>query len=164
LSWSWSYGSWIYNCLCERSLLITTNVVNSNPAHGEMYSIQHYVAKFVSNSRSRVFVWVLRFPPPIKWPPRYSWNIVESGIKDHKPIRLFVCPRWNMVPIHSVQRTTVSLQEIKSIAEMKMCKYFFIKISNFSQKSIISAHSYFNILSLYVILKKISTWKMKVVE
>jgi hypothetical protein len=25
----------------------TTNVVSSNPAHGEVYSIQHYVIKFV---------------------------------------------------------------------------------------------------------------------
>jgi hypothetical protein len=28
------------------------------------------------------FLW---FPPPINWPPRYNWNIVESGIKHHKP-------------------------------------------------------------------------------
>ena len=30
------------------------------------------------------FHWVLLFPPPIK-PPQYNWNIVESGIKHHKP-------------------------------------------------------------------------------
>jgi hypothetical protein len=28
---------------------ITTNVVSSNPANGEVYSIQHYVIKFVSD-------------------------------------------------------------------------------------------------------------------
>jgi len=28
---------------------ITTNFVSSNPAHGEVYSIQHYVIKFVSD-------------------------------------------------------------------------------------------------------------------
>ena len=28
---------------------ITTNVVNSNPAQGDVYSIQHYVIKFVSD-------------------------------------------------------------------------------------------------------------------
>jgi hypothetical protein len=27
---------------------IATNVVSSNPAHGEVYSIQHYVIKFVN--------------------------------------------------------------------------------------------------------------------
>jgi hypothetical protein len=31
------------------------------------------------------FLRVPRFPPPIKWPPCYNWNIVESGIKHHNP-------------------------------------------------------------------------------
>ena len=30
---------------------ITTKVVSSNPVHGEVYSIQHYVIKFVSDMR-----------------------------------------------------------------------------------------------------------------
>ena len=30
---------------------ITTNVVSSNPVHGEVYPIQHYVIKFVSDLR-----------------------------------------------------------------------------------------------------------------
>jgi hypothetical protein len=30
---------------------ITTKIVSSNPVHGEMYSIQHYVIKFVSDLR-----------------------------------------------------------------------------------------------------------------
>ena len=40
-------------------MYITTNVVSSNSVHGEVYSIQPYVIKFVSD------------------------NIVESGVKDH---------------------------------------------------------------------------------
>ena len=49
------------------SVPITTNGVSSNPAHGEMYSIQHYVIKFVSDLRQVCgFVRVHRFPPPIK--------------------------------------------------------------------------------------------------
>jgi hypothetical protein len=32
-------------------VLITTKVVSSNPAHGEVNSIQHYVIKFVSDLR-----------------------------------------------------------------------------------------------------------------
>jgi hypothetical protein len=32
-----------------QSVTITTKVVRSNPAHGEVYSIQHYVIKFVSD-------------------------------------------------------------------------------------------------------------------
>ena len=33
-----------------RMMPITTNVVSSNPAHGEVYSIQHYVIKIVSSA------------------------------------------------------------------------------------------------------------------
>jgi len=32
-----------------QSVPITTKVVSSNPAHGEVYSIQHYVIEFVSD-------------------------------------------------------------------------------------------------------------------
>ena len=50
-----------------QSVPITTNVVNSNIVHGEMYSIQHYVIKFVSDLRQvGGFLRVFRFPPPIK--------------------------------------------------------------------------------------------------
>jgi hypothetical protein len=45
---------------------ITTKVVSSNPIHGDVYSIQHYV-KFVSDLRQvGGFLWVLRFPQPIQ--------------------------------------------------------------------------------------------------
>jgi hypothetical protein len=39
--------SWHY----VRSVTFTTIVVSSNPTHGEVYSIQHYVIKFVSDLR-----------------------------------------------------------------------------------------------------------------
>jgi hypothetical protein len=35
--------------LLVQSVPITTNVVISNPIYGEVYSIQHYVKKFVSD-------------------------------------------------------------------------------------------------------------------
>jgi hypothetical protein len=35
--------------LIVQSVPVTTKVVSSNPAHGEVYSIQHYVIKFVSD-------------------------------------------------------------------------------------------------------------------
>ena len=34
-----------------QSVAITTKVVSSNPAHGEVYSIQHYVIKVASDLR-----------------------------------------------------------------------------------------------------------------
>jgi hypothetical protein len=50
-----------------QSVPITTKVVSLNPAHSEMYLIQHYVIEFVSDLRQvGVFFRVLRFPPPIK--------------------------------------------------------------------------------------------------
>jgi hypothetical protein len=50
-----------------QSVPITTEVVSSNPVHGEMYSTQHYVIKFVSYLRQvGGLLWVLWSPPPIK--------------------------------------------------------------------------------------------------
>jgi len=50
-----------------QSVPITTKVVSSNTVHGEVYSIQHYVIKFVSDlGQDGGFLWVLRFPLPIK--------------------------------------------------------------------------------------------------
>ena len=37
--------------LPAQSVSITTYIVSSNPVHGEVYSIQHYVIKFVSDLR-----------------------------------------------------------------------------------------------------------------
>ena len=50
-----------------QSVPITTNVVSSNPAHGEVYLIPHYLIKFVSDLRQvGGFLRVLQFSPPIK--------------------------------------------------------------------------------------------------
>ena len=62
------------------SVPITTKVVSLNPAHVKVYSIQHYVIKFVSDLRHvSGFLRVLLFPPPIKQ------KFVESCIKHHSP-------------------------------------------------------------------------------
>ena len=43
-----------------QSMLRTTKVVSSNPAHGDVYSIQQYMIKFVSDLRQvGDFLWVL---------------------------------------------------------------------------------------------------------
>ena len=47
--------------------------------------VQHYVIKFVCDLRQvGGILRVLRFPPPINWPPQYNWNIGESGLKHHQ--------------------------------------------------------------------------------
>ena len=65
-----------------QSVPITTKVVSLNPHHGKVYSMQYYMIRFVSDLRQvGCFLWVLRFPPPIKLAPMiYNWNIVESGV------------------------------------------------------------------------------------
>jgi len=53
--------------LLVQSVTITNKVVSSNPVHGEVYSIQHCVIKFVSDLRQVCgFLRVPRFPPLIK--------------------------------------------------------------------------------------------------
>jgi hypothetical protein len=49
-SWSWWYGSWINNYLCNQ-FLSPLKFVSSNSADGKVYSIQHYVIKFVLDVR-----------------------------------------------------------------------------------------------------------------
>ena len=52
---------------CMQSVHVTTKVVSSNPIHGEVYLIQHYVIKFVSDLRQvGDILQIFLFPPPIK--------------------------------------------------------------------------------------------------
>ena len=50
---------------------ITTKVVTSNAVNGEVYSIQHYVIKFVSYLPQ-----VGDFFHQYNWPPGYNWNTI----------------------------------------------------------------------------------------
>ena len=57
----------LYYLVTVQSVAITTKVVSLNPVHIEVYSIQHYVIKFVSDLRQvSGFLRVLGFPPPVK--------------------------------------------------------------------------------------------------
>jgi hypothetical protein len=51
-----------------QSVPITTKFVSLNPTNGEVYSIQHYVIKFLNDLHQVVcfFSRLLRFPPSIK--------------------------------------------------------------------------------------------------
>ena len=71
-----------------QSVLITTKVVCLNPFNGEVYSFT--MIKFVSDLlHVSGFSRVLWFPPP------YNWNIVENGIKHHKPKSTLSLHRFN---------------------------------------------------------------------
>ena len=67
-----------------QSVPITTKVVSLNPDHGEVYSIQHYVIKVVSDLRwVGGFLRVHLFPSHATIYNMYNWNIFESGVKYH---------------------------------------------------------------------------------
>jgi len=81
---------------CDRMLVgfIATYAVNGyhhsccefESHSGEVYPIQHYVIKLVSDLRQvGGFLGVLWFPLSLIWQPRCNWNIVESDIKHHNP-------------------------------------------------------------------------------
>ena len=97
---SWSYGSWIYNYLCNQCLSPLMLWVRSG------WGVQHYVITFVGDLRQvGVFVRVVRFPPPIKLAVtiRYNWNIVEkvalSIIKQtNKQTNVYILRNFNWNP------------------------------------------------------------------
>jgi hypothetical protein len=62
-----------------QSVPITTNVVSSNPVHGEVHSIQHYVIQFVSDLQQvSDFLRVPLFPPPIITSGDYCISILPT--------------------------------------------------------------------------------------
>ena len=49
----------VFTSTCA-TVFFTTKVVSSNPAHGEVYSIQHYMLKFVCDLQTvNGILWVL---------------------------------------------------------------------------------------------------------
>ena len=62
----WLRGHCGRDCMVFVFVPLTTKAVSSNPVHSEVFLIQHYVM-FVSDLRKvSGFLWVPRFPPPIK--------------------------------------------------------------------------------------------------
>jgi hypothetical protein len=80
--WSWSYGSWIYNYLCNQCLSpLKLWVRTLFVARCTRYNIMWESWKVVSDLRQVcAFLWELRFPRT----PWYNLNIVEIGVKHHK--------------------------------------------------------------------------------
>jgi len=88
-SWLWSYGSWIYNFLCNQckwpqTLWVRTLFI----ARCTRYNIMS-----VTCDRWVVFFGYSGFRHQWNWPQWYSWNIVESYVKHHKPTNQ---PKWRV--------------------------------------------------------------------
>ena len=86
---------YLYLQLPVQSVPITTKVLRSIPTHGEVYSIQHYVIKCVSDLRQVVgFLCVRRFPPTIKLNAVNYSLLVYAGVTILY-IVLFLC-HWSV--------------------------------------------------------------------
>ena len=67
--WIHYFISWGRGHGCDNIVVVFTTLcaISSNPVHGEVYSRQHYMIKFLSNFRQvSGFPRVLQFPQPIK--------------------------------------------------------------------------------------------------
>jgi hypothetical protein len=86
------------------------------PIHGEVYLIQHYVIKFLSDLRQvGGFLQVLRFPPPIKHKSLYIdvthdlphpwWGVLDTTLCD-KVCQWLATGRWfsSGTPISSTNK------------------------------------------------------------
>ena len=83
--YSWSYGNWIYNYLCNQCLSPLKLWVRIPLMARCTWTT---LCQKVSDLRQICgFLRVLLFSPPIKL-TKYDWNIVESGIKHHNPTRI----------------------------------------------------------------------------
>ena len=81
--WSWSYGSWIYNYLCNQCL----SQLTFEP-HLQTRCIRYNImwwSLWITCNRSVVFYSQYGFLHKLNSPPRYNWNIFESSVKHHKP-------------------------------------------------------------------------------
>jgi hypothetical protein len=91
-SWWWSYGSCIYNYLCNQCLPPLTLWVRISFSRGVLDTILcDKVCQWLATGR-----WFSPSTPvsstnKTAWPPRYNWNIVESGVKhhNHQPNRYY---------------------------------------------------------------------------
>ena len=106
--------------------------MSSKPVRGEVHSIHHYVIKIVSDLwQVGSFLWVFRFPPPMKLTERHNWNIVESGVKHHKPNQTIYLELIMIENPHLIQSTCRNQKErLSSWYKLKL-ELFFIPIMFF---------------------------------
>ena len=91
-SWSWSYGSWIYNYLCNQCLSPLKVEFESHSWRGLLdTTFCDTVCQWLATGQwfSPVTLFSSTNIPDCQ--DRYSWNIVESGVKHHKPANQWLC-------------------------------------------------------------------------
>ena len=92
--WSWLYGSWIYNYLCNQCLSPLKLWFRTPFMSMRTRYIILWLSLSVTCGRSVDFSGYSGFHFQQSWPPRYNWNIVESGVKHHNSnatLRIHYC-------------------------------------------------------------------------
>jgi hypothetical protein len=97
-SWPWSYGSWTYNYLCNKCLLLLMLWVRisirarctalCDKVCQRLATCQWFSTGSPVSSTNKIDL------------PRYNWNIVESGVKHHAtdpPIDHVSAYNWSLV-------------------------------------------------------------------
>ena len=88
-AWSWSYDSWLYNYLCNQCISPPTWWARIPPRRDILNALSD---KLVSDLRQvGVFLRYFDFLYQQNWPPRYSRNIVESGVIYHNRTGIVIC-------------------------------------------------------------------------
>ena len=106
---------WLDLQLLMQSVPITTKVVSSNPADGEMYLIQHYVIKFVSDLIQH---YVIKFVSDliqryvIKFVSDLIQRYVIKFVSDLRQVSGFLLLLWFPPPIKLTDRITEILLKV----------------------------------------------------
>ena len=113
-SWSWSYGSWIYNYLCNQylsqlKLCVRVPLMAWNTRYSKMWW-----------NLSVTYDRYSGFLHQLKWPPRYNWNIVENGLRHHNPNPVFVTGTYAYHTIHPLLNQSPLCEDIWLNRDIRM--------------------------------------------
>jgi hypothetical protein len=109
-SLSWSYGSWIYNWLFSQLVPIIINVVTIK-TRCTRYNIASDLRRVAG------FLYVLRFPLPMNWPPRYYWMLLKVALNTNH-LRQSRHPLWSTARFSVLQPNIPSSKEIPYLSPM----------------------------------------------
>jgi len=129
-----------------QSVPITTKVVSSNPTHGEVYSIQHYVIKFFSDLRQ--VSGFHRFPPLIKLTATITELLLKVSLNT-----ITLNPNPILIYLILVERFTlgllISYRGMHTMYTNISYREFHIGFTDILQRYI---HCYINIIQRYQLL------------
>jgi hypothetical protein len=132
--------------------------VNSNSIHGEVYLIQHYVIKFVSDLRQvGGFLCILWFPPDLTWfvmnKLDYNFTFRANSNEITFIVNLSIKKMWSFIQISLVNKNynfRVFVSWNNTIFVMKE----FSNFNNFTAKSLKTYNAWIQLLALI----KLTNW------